>query len=111
MQAARWTMTEARSHGLGKLYSTKRWRERRARQLAREPLCRFCAAQGRITPATVADHITPHRGDVQAFWTNELQSLCQSCHSGAKQQLESTGRLRGCDAQGNPLDPSHHWQG
>jgi hypothetical protein len=32
-----------------------------------EPLCRLCLEAGRVTPATVADHLEPHRGDFTAF--------------------------------------------
>jgi 5-methylcytosine-specific restriction endonuclease McrA len=58
----------------------------------------------RITAATVCDHITPHKGDLTKFWNaGNLQSLCKPCHDGAKQQLEKTGKLRGCDEQGIPF--------
>ena len=63
----------------------------------------MCQAQGRITPATVCDHIEPHRGDVVAFWRGPFQSLCKPCHDGAKQQHEVTGKMRGCDANGYPI--------
>ena len=79
--------------------------------MAVEPLCRYCADRGKTEAATVADHITPHKGDAQAFWANELQSLCATCHSGAKARLEATGRLPGCGLDGVPADPSHHWHG
>jgi 5-methylcytosine-specific restriction protein A len=85
------------------LYRTSRWLKRRKTQLAREPLCRYCQQLGRITPATVADHVIPHRGDVVSFYSGALQSLCAPCHSGAKQAEERTGRLRGCDTEGNPV--------
>lgn len=86
-----------------RLYRTAAWRGRRLAQLAVEPLCRMCQQQGRITAATVADHVRPHRGDPTAFYSGELQSLCGPCHSGAKQSEEHTGRVRGCDADGWPL--------
>lgn len=90
------------------LYDRK-WRKRRAKQLAEEPLCRICLAlYGRSVPATVADHITPHRGDPGLF-AGPLQSLCATCHSSTKQELEASGRIRGCDAEGRPLDPAHPW--
>ena len=74
-------------------YKTARWLARRARQLATEPLCRSCRKRGKTTAATVADHVTPHRGDADLFWHGELQSLCASCHSRAKQALEAGGRV------------------
>ncbi len=45
-------------------------RSRRARAafLARHPLCAACRAQGRVVPATVVDHVMPHRGDQTLFW-------------------------------------------
>ncbi len=92
------------------LYNTRRWRKRRARQLAEHPLCRLCMEirGGKVTAATVADHVVPHRGDPVLF-EGALQSLCQACHSGWKKAMETGGVVRGCDAEGRPLDPSHPW--
>jgi 5-methylcytosine-specific restriction protein A len=87
----------------------RHWRRRRAEQLRREPLCKLCQdLHDRVTGATVADHVTPHRGDPGLF-RGPLQSLCASCHSTTKQQIELTGRIRGCDVNGHPLDPQHPW--
>jgi 5-methylcytosine-specific restriction protein A len=89
------------------LYASKRWKELRLRQLAKEPLCWMCQALDRITPATVVDHYIPHRGDVVLFWrADNLRSTCKCCHDGAKQQLERSGTLRGCDVNGYPLGRS-----
>lgn len=70
-------------------YGTARWQKARLAQLACKPCCEACAKQGRVTPATVADHIKPVRlgGD---FWdpTNH-QSLCRPCHQ-AKSASERT---------------------
>ena len=65
------------------LYTDPRyhWAERRTDQLIREPFCRECAKRDLRVPATDADHIVPHRGDVFQFMTGQLQSLCRSCHS------------------------------
>jgi 5-methylcytosine-specific restriction protein A len=63
------------------LYNTKRWRLRRARQLARQPWCEECQRHGLSVPATDVDHIEPHRGDPVKFATGQLQSLCHRCHS------------------------------
>lgn len=92
------------------LYSTKRWHRLRWHQLQAEPLCRYCAAMGRTTAATVVDHITPHKGDESLFHDPaNLQSLCKPCHDSAKQAEEKSGRVIGGDANGVPLDPNHHW--
>ncbi len=74
-----------------KLYKTKRWQHRRAVQLAQDPLCAMCQRLGLYVPATVADHVEPHRGDVVKFWRNRLQSLCTPCHSSVKQREEQQG--------------------
>ena len=58
-----------------------RWRRARQAFLARHPLCVMCAAAGRLEPATVVDHIVPHRGDTRLFWNKaNWQSLCRPCH-------------------------------
>jgi 5-methylcytosine-specific restriction protein A len=89
------------------------WRKARAGYLREHPLCRMCQEQGRVTAATVVDHITPHKGDQSLFWdsANNWQPLCKTHHDSTKQRQERSGRVIGCDANGWPLDPSHHWQG
>lgn len=58
-----------------------RWRRARKRFLAAHPLCESCKKSNLLVPATVVDHITPHRGNEGLFW-DELnwQALCKSCH-------------------------------
>jgi 5-methylcytosine-specific restriction protein A len=67
-----------------------RWRKRRRQQLSEHPLCCFCQREGRVRLATVADHVTPHKGDPVLF-EGPLQSLCGPCHSGDKQRVENGG--------------------
>ena len=94
----------------GRLYDKRRWRRLSRTFLAAHPLCGMCEQVGKVTLATLVDHIVPHRGDVTKFWDHaNWQSLCTSCHSGAKREFENTGRIRGCDIDGVPLDPGHHW--
>jgi 5-methylcytosine-specific restriction enzyme A len=58
-----------------------RWRWARAAYLARHPLCVPCQAAGRLAPATVVDHVVPHRGDPVLFWDEaNWQGLCKRCH-------------------------------
>jgi hypothetical protein len=56
-------------------YSLQSWRRRAHHQLHEHPLCALCMEQGRITPATVADHHPPHDGDWNKFVLGELRSL------------------------------------
>lgn len=59
-----------------------RWRRARLTWLKRHPLCRICEEAGRITPATVVDHIVPHKGDPALFWDRaNWQSLCETHHN------------------------------
>ena len=57
------------------------WRKARTQYLKENPLCVKCEEEGRITSATVVDHIKPHRGNYNLFWDqNNWQSLCKKCH-------------------------------
>ena len=59
----------------------RRWRKYRDLYLLDNPLCVDCKRQGRLTPATVVDHITPHKGDAELFWDSaNHQALCKLCH-------------------------------
>ena len=81
---------------LHRLYCTNRWQRIRQSILSAEPLCAECARQDKITPATVVDHIIPHKGDLALFYdTSNLQPLCKRCHD-AKTVREDGGF-------GNPL--------
>jgi hypothetical protein len=58
--------------------------------------------------ATEVDHID---NDPTNNTRGNLQSLCKPCHS-AKTMAELHGRaitVKGCDANGMPLDPHHPW--
>lgn len=76
-----------------RMYDSARWRFGWQPQLlAEQPLCASCKADGRVTPATVADHIRPHRGDPELFWDwSNLQGLCEACHNRkSRQEAAST---------------------
>lgn len=61
-----------------------RWRRYRAVFLAdpKNALCVHCMKQdGRPVPATVVDHIVPHKGDAKLFWDeSNHQGLCKMHH-------------------------------
>jgi hypothetical protein len=87
-------------------YCTASWNRRRAHQLMIQPLCRICLEARRVTPATVADHVVPHKGDFTAFRLGELRSLCVECHD----QLDAKNAPRSpVRADGTPSDPRHRW--
>lgn len=58
-----------------------RWRKYRLRFLAQFPLCEECRRAGKVTAATVVDHIDSHKGDYGKFWDERNhQALCKPCH-------------------------------
>lgn len=99
-------------------YNTAAWRKLRKAHLAIEPQCRGCKAVGRLMLASHVDHIKAISDGGAPFPGHDgLQSLCLPCHSrktarGAEAgAVRSTKPMRGCDADGNPLDPAHPWSG
>ena len=87
-----------------------RWQKARNQYLSEHPLCVECVKLDKVVPATVVDHIVPHRGDMGLFWQQDnWQPLCATCHSAHKQRQEKGGGVMGCDKDGVPIDPSHHW--
>ncbi len=91
-----------------KLYKRARWKALRSRQLNASPLCVMCEAEGKITAASVVDHIKPHQGDEALFHDpGNLQSLCKRHHDGAKQSIERRGYSKAVEASGWPSDPKH----
>lgn len=66
------------------------WRRASKEYLAAYSSCVRC---GR--PASLVDHITPHKGDDRLFWDRRnWQPLCTPCHSGAKQSQERRSHKR-----------------
>lgn len=59
------------------LYESARWRKISREFLKKYPVCLICGK-----PARIADHITPHRGNLELFYDeSNLQPMCWSCHS------------------------------
>jgi 5-methylcytosine-specific restriction protein A len=81
-----------------------RWDKARKTYLAHNPLCVMCKREGRVTPATVVDHIKPHKGDKALFWDSEnnWQSLCAPHHNRDKQR-EERGRFQAVGEDGWPI--------
>lgn len=68
---------------------TTRWEKARAGFLRSHPLCRSCQQAGRIQPASVVDHIVPHKGDQSLFWRSDnWQPLCKRCHDSKTARLD-----------------------
>lgn len=87
------TQRSAEAKAWQHLYKTTRWTKLRLIHLSAEPLCRMCKDEGRITPATVVDHIKAHKGDETLFWNmGNWQSLCSSHHNSHAQSRDRTGK-------------------
>lgn len=62
------------------------WERESKAYLAIHPRCVVCGK-----PATVVDHVVPHKGDKRLFWDrSNWQPLCASCH-GRKTASEDGG--------------------
>lgn len=84
------------------------WRRLRRQVLEAEPLCRFCRQAGKLTPATVVDHIVPIReAPTRRLDRTNLAPLCTHCHNAVKQSEEKLGYDKGVGADGFPTDPRH----
>jgi 5-methylcytosine-specific restriction enzyme A len=64
--------------------------ELRAQMLQQEPLCRECKKKGRVTAATIADHITSLAKRGAAYDFDNMQPLCRRCHD--KKTLVEQGK-------------------
>jgi hypothetical protein len=87
----------------GQLYG-RAWQKRARLQLRQHPLCAICLQDSKVVPAQCADHVTPHRGDINIFWQSKLRSLCWACHSSEKQILEKGGKVTRIGPDGYPID-------
>lgn len=86
--------------------NSEAWRKLRAHVLAGEPLCRHCTARGLTVPATEIDHRDNNPANNDPV---NLCPLCRPCHSRKTAKDMGHNVRMGCDAQGKPLDPGHHW--
>jgi 5-methylcytosine-specific restriction endonuclease McrA len=80
----------------------------RKRWFTLHPLCVTCKEEGRVRLATELDHIVPiHKGGPDDD-TNR-QGLCFDCHMRKTRIDMHWGPAGGCDSEGLPTDPDHHW--
>jgi len=87
----------------------RRWERTAKAFLQAHPWCVMCVENGRPGPATVVDHIRPHRYNAALFWDpNNWQGLCKRHHDSDKKRLENMEQLQ-ARSDGMPSDPSHPW--
>jgi 5-methylcytosine-specific restriction enzyme A len=102
-------------------YNTAAWKRLRRTHLALFPFCEPCGKLGRaLVLANTVDHRVPISAGGFAFPAHDgLMSCCASCHSQKTARGVEAGAVRtkrklqprkGCDANGNPIDPAHPWK-
>ena len=95
-------------------YWSKTWRDFRKKYLARHP---FCVVPNCGELATHLDHIIPRsRGGADFPDDSGLQGLCAAHHNTKTAAHDKPGksgiykhRIDGCNSDGMPNDPNHHW--
>ncbi len=98
VSAGKCSAHDVSSAALGWSQDTTRVRGRqlqrnRARLFSDEPLCRTCRAGGRVTVATIRDHIVPlAEGGTDA--DDNVQPLCQDCSDIKTRAEAARGRAR-----------------
>ena len=99
-------------------YTTPEWRALRATVLQQRPVCEV---PGCGRKAKHVDHrMTRRQRPDLALAPSNMMALCWGCHSrkttaadggfGNKPKAGYVLRAVGCDANGLPLDPNHHWR-
>jgi hypothetical protein len=87
----------------------------RRRKLAGVPYCEACNAIGRLVPATVVDHVVAvSAGGPMYPRLDQLMSVCAPYHNSKTRRVEQGGLpnvIKGCDANGLPVDASHPFYG
>lgn len=99
-------------------YRTPFWRTLRAAALQRDGYrCTVpgCTSTHRLTVDHTVSRPRGATGPTPQDVLSNLRTLCQEHDNAAKERTDGTRRgdgrmlVRGCDASGRPLDPSHPW--
>lgn len=96
-------------------YNTTAWRNLRRAKLSDQPLCEVCLRREVVTIAEAVDHVVSIAKGGEPFPPlTGLMSLCTSCHNSKTRRVDSAdskggSRWKGCDVDGNPIDPDDEW--
>ena len=71
----------------------RRLQRLRQQLFSREPLCRLCMAEGRVTLATVRDHVTP-LAEGGADIESNVQPICAACSDAKSRREAQRGQAR-----------------
>lgn len=97
-------------------YNTATWKRLRLAKLSASPVCEVCARRGVVEAARVVDHNTAINAGGDPFPPLDgLTAMCIPCHNSKtaavdrKTALPFARRVKGFDADGNPLDDTDEW--
>lgn len=97
-------------------YNTGTWKRLRLAKLSASPVCEVCARRGVVEAARVVDHnIAINAGGDPFPPLDGLTAMCIPCHNSKtaavdrKTALPFARRVKGFDADGNPLDDADEW--
>lgn len=88
-------------------YGSRRWQVFRLEALKRDGFkCTRCSSRHRL----VVDHVLDVRSHPElALVLHNVRTLCAGCDNKRHREKGHSGRPWGCDVNGVPLDPQHHW--
>lgn len=75
-------------------YGTTAWRKFRAIYISKHPLCEHCLKDGKLTAATLVDHVIEIMDGGARLSESNVQSLCDACHN-RKTALKKKERAAG----------------
>ena len=86
--------TRRKRHPWRNWYKLAAWKKIRKQRLQADPLCVMCLAEGVTRAASVVDHVVPHKGERELFFSYaNTQSLCETHHNRDKQRMEARGEI------------------
>ena len=75
-------------------YLSVQWRAFRDWYISRHPVCEQCEKDGRLTRATMVDHIVELKDGGAAISESNVQSLCWKCHGVKTAEAKQTRERR-----------------
>lgn len=93
-------------------YNTEQWRRLRRMVIAQNALehggvCQICGKL-MMSDEVQVDHVVPLAQGGEPFAMDNLRAVCAECNS-RKATEDRTGRVKGCDENGWPVDGKHEW--
>ena len=88
-----------RSKGEGRILKGRKLQRARKHLFSVQPLCVICEREGRVTVATIRDHIVPlAEGGLDVF--ENTQALCRECSDKKTAEESKRGKLRAREGGG-----------